>query len=41
MDANGNVLIDQHGNPEVKVPNPKIELSYTYLVVWYVLIAHI
>ena len=32
VDANGNALTDQHGNPEVKMPNPKIELLYTYLV---------
>ena len=32
VDDDGNVLIDQNSNPEVKVPNPKIELPYTYLV---------
>ena len=31
------MLIDQRDDPEVKVPNPKVELSYTYLVVWYVM----
>ena len=31
VDAKGNVLTDQHGNPEVKVPNRRIELPYTYL----------
>jgi len=31
------VLIDQHGNPEAKVPNPRVELPYTYLVAWYVM----
>jgi len=35
VDAKGNVLTDQHGNPEVKVPNPRIKLPYTYLVAWY------
>jgi len=24
VDNDGNVLIDQHGNPEVKVPNPRV-----------------
>jgi len=37
VDANGNAFTDQHGNPEVKVPNLRIELSYTYLVAWYVM----
>ena len=37
VDAKGNVLTDQYGNPEVKVPNPRIELLFTYLAVWYVM----
>jgi len=37
VDADGNALTDQYGDPEVKVPNPKIELPYTYLVAWYVM----
>jgi len=37
VDAKGNVLTDQHGNPEVKVSNPKIEFPHTYLVAWYVM----
>ena len=37
VDANGNALTDQHGNPEVKMPNPRIELLYTYLMAWYVM----
>ena len=37
VDTKGNVLTDQHGNPEVKVPNPRIELPYTYLVAWYLI----
>jgi len=32
VDADGNALADQHGNPKIKVPNPRIELPYTYLV---------
>ena len=35
VDADGNALTDQHGDPEVKVPNPRIELLYTYFVAWY------
>jgi len=31
VDDDGNVLIDQHSE-EVKVPNPRVEFSYTYLV---------
>ena len=37
VDAKSNVLTDHHGNPEEKVPNPRIELPYTYLVAWYVM----
>ena len=37
VDAKGNVLTDQHGDPEVKVPNPRVELLYTNLVAWYVM----
>jgi len=37
VDDDGNVLIDQYGDPEVKVPNPRVELPYTYLVVWYIM----
>ena len=32
VDDKGNVLIDQNGDAELKVPNPRVELSYTYLV---------
>jgi len=37
VDAKGNELTNQYGNSEVEVPNPKIELLYTYLVAWYVM----
>jgi len=30
IDDEGNVFIDQNGDPEVKVPNPRVELPYTY-----------
>jgi len=26
IDDDGNVLIDQHGDPEVKVPSPRVKL---------------
>jgi len=31
-DDEGNVLINQNGDPKLKVPNPRVELPYTYLV---------
>ena len=37
VDTNGNALTDQHGNPQFKVPNPRIKLAYTYLVAWYII----
>jgi len=37
IDDEGNVLIDQNGDPEVKVHNPRVKLPYTYLVAWYVM----
>ena len=37
VDNNGNVLIGQRGDSEVKVPNPRVKLPYTYLVAWYVM----
>ena len=37
VDDEGNVLIDQNDDPKLKVPNPRVELSYTYLVAWYVM----
>jgi len=36
LDDNDNGLIDQH-DLEVKVPNPRVELPYTYLVAWYIM----
>jgi len=33
----GNVLIDQNSAPEVKVPNLRVKLPYTYLVAWYIM----
>jgi len=36
-DAEGNVIVDKNGEPQLKTPNPKVELSYTYLVAWYVM----
>ena len=37
VDNDGNVLIDQHGDPEVRLPNSKVEVLYTYLVARYVM----
>ena len=37
VDNDRNVLIDQHGDPEIKVLNLRVELPYTYLVAWYVM----
>ena len=37
VDDVGYMLIDQHGDPEVKVTNPRVELPYTYLVAWYIM----
>ena len=37
VDDEGNVLIDQNGDPEAKMPNLRVKLSYTYLVAWYVM----
>jgi len=37
VDDKGNVFIDQNGDPELKVPNLRVELPYTYLVAWYVM----
>jgi len=36
-DDESNVLIDQSDDPELKVPNLRVELPYTYLVAWYVM----
>jgi len=32
VDEEGNVLVNLQGDPELKVPNPKVELPYTYLI---------
>jgi len=37
VDDELNVLIDQNSDPELKVPNSKVELPYTYFVAWYVM----
>ena len=28
-DEEGNMLVDQNGDPKLKVPNPRVELPYT------------
>ena len=37
VDEEGNVLADQNGTAQSKMPNPRVELPYTYLVAWYVM----
>ena len=37
VDEEGNMFIDQNSDPKLKVPNPRVELSYTYLVACYVM----
>jgi len=37
VDEEGNTLVDQNDTPQLKMPNPRVELSYTYLVTWYVM----
>ena len=36
-DREGNVTIGPDGEPRMKTPNSRIELSYTYLMAWYVM----
>ena len=33
----GNLILNKNGEPKKKTPNPHVELSYTYLVAWYVM----
>ena len=37
VDDECNVLVDQNSDPELKMPNPRVKLRYTYLMVWYVM----
>jgi len=30
-------MVDSEGRPEVKTPNLRVELPYTYLMAWYVM----
>jgi len=32
IDSEGRPVIDSEGRPRVKTPNPRIELTYTYLI---------
>ena len=36
-DEEGNMLVDQNGEPKMKVPNSRVELPYTYWTAWYVM----
>ena len=37
VDAKGNPVKDSNGYPLVKTPSLRVELSYTYLMAWYVM----
>ena len=37
VDSQGRPDVDSEGRPEEKTPNPKIELTYTYLMILYVM----
>jgi len=37
VDAEENPVTDSNDRPLVKTPNPRVELPYTYLMVWYVM----
>jgi len=36
-DSQGRPVVDSEGRPEVKTPNPRVGLPYTYLIAWYVM----
>ena len=31
-DVEGNIIVDKNSEPQLKIPNPTVELPYTYLV---------
>ena len=37
MNKEGNPLMDQNDKPQLKMPNPSVELPYTYLMAQYVM----
>ena len=37
VDSQGRLIVDSEGRPEVKTPNPRVELPYTYMMTWYVM----
>jgi len=37
VNSQGRQVVDSEGRPEVRTPNPRIELPYTYLMAWYVM----
>jgi len=37
VDKEGNPLMDQNGKAQLKIPNPRVELPYIYLMAWYVM----
>ena len=36
-DREGNVVVSPDGEPQMKTPNPHVELPYTYLMTWYIM----
>ena len=39
VNAEGNPVRDSNSHPLVKTPSPRVELPYTYLMAWYIIIA--
>ena len=37
-DDEGNAILDRNGEPKRKPFNPRVELPYTYLAAWYVML---
>jgi len=37
VDSQGRPVVDSEERPEVRTPNPRVELSYTCLMAWYVM----
>jgi len=35
VDEEGNSLMDQNGKAQLKIPNPRVQLPYAYLMAWY------
>jgi len=37
VDSQGRPIVDSKGRLEVRTPNPRVELPYTYLMPWYIM----